>query len=149
MTLGLVVAPIALSSPSTETRLSAQEQALARAVNAARAAADLPPLAIDAGLESAARAHTRALLDDSTFTHDLLRSDRSYPFETWIWWYFRGSCAGENLAEAPSLRAGDAVRMWLASPKHRANMLSTAFTRMGVELAAGNGTTIASGDFGC
>jgi uncharacterized protein YkwD len=138
------------SDASSTAQLTAQEQTLASSINAARAAAGLPALQIDPGLETAARAHVQELLDNGLFTHDFLRSGTSYPFGTWIWWYFHGSCAGENLAQQDSTLSGDqAAQLWLGSPEHRANLLSPAYTKMGVELAGENGTTIASNVFGC
>jgi len=140
------------STPPTTSggSLDSTEQALANAVNSARAANGLPALQIDGNLENAARSHTQDLLDNNTFTHDFIKNGTSYPFATWIWWYYSGACAGENLAwGSPTLGTDQAVQMWLASPEHRANMLSGSFTKMGVALITQNGTAIATTDFGC
>jgi uncharacterized protein YkwD len=136
-------------APAPTVSLSAAEQSLADAVNAARVAAGLPALRIDARLETAARAHTQELLDDDLFTHDFAKAGVSYPFDTRISWYLPGLCAGENLAEAGTLAADESVQLWLGSPEHRANLLSPSYTRMGVELAGENGVTIAANEFGC
>jgi uncharacterized protein YkwD len=129
--------------------LTSAEQGLLSAVNAARAANGLGPLAIDANLETAARAHTADLLANGVFTHDFIKNGTAYPFQTWIGWYYSGVCAGENLAwGSPSLDPATAVQMWLASPGHRANMLSSAYRTIGVAIQTGGGAAIATTDFG-
>jgi uncharacterized protein YkwD len=141
------VAPVA--KPTAAPTVEATEDALLAAVNAARSANGLAPLALDASLETAARAHTENLLANGAFTHDFVDANASTPFGAWIGRYYRGSCAGENLASAsPSLTPEQAVRLWLNSPGHRANMLSTRFTTIGVALQGSNGTWIATTDFG-
>ena len=54
--------------------------------------------------------------------------------------------AGENLAwgSGPYGQAGEVVREWLASPEHRANLLGTGFSRIGIGLA--RGTFLGTGD---
>ena len=130
--------------------LNAAEQALADSINNVRAANGLPALQIDAGLENAARDHTQNMVDTNGFTHDFIKNGVDYPFAQWIGWYYNGPCSGENIAWAsPSFSADTAVQMWLASPGHRANLLSPSFTKMGVELVTANGRSIATNDFGC
>lgn len=129
--------------------LGALGNALLAAVNGARADAGLPALTLDAGLEAAARAHTQNLLAAGAFTHDFVDGTASTPFAGWIGRYYRGACAGENLATgSPELTPAEAVAMWLASPGHRANLLSARFTTVGVALSAVGGTWIATADFG-
>jgi len=118
------------------------------AVNGARTSNGLPALSIDANLETAARAHTGNLFDNGVFTHDFIKNGVAYPFQTWIGWYYQGTCAAENLALGPSLTAATAVSMWLQSPGHRANLLSSAYRTIGVALEIRNGTGIATTDFG-
>ena len=118
-------------------------------MNSARSSNGLQPLGIDNSLETAAQAHTADLLQNHAFTHDFIKDGTSYPFGTWIGWYYSGVCAGENLAEgSPSLSADTAVQLWLNSPGHRANLLSSSYTTVGVELASSGGVTIATTDFG-
>lgn len=118
-------------------------------MNGARGSAGLAPLSIDGALEQAAQAHTQDLLANHAFTHDFIKDGVSYPFGTWIGWYYSGTCAGENLALGqPSLSASTAVQLWLNSPGHRANLLSSSYTTVGVELASAGGETIATTDFG-
>lgn len=141
-------APTALPA-SAVADLGALESALLAAVDGARADAGLPGLAVGAGLEAAARAHTQDLLAAGAFTHDFVDSSGSTPFPGWIGRYYHGACAGETLATgSPTLSPAEAVAMWLASPGHRANLLSPRFTTVGVALSAVGGTWIATADFG-
>lgn len=128
--------------------LSSAEQQLLAAVNSARAANGLGALSIDSRLEQAARDHTSDLLANNAFTHDFIKNGVSYPFSTWIGWYYSGTCAGENLAMGTgSIGATTVVGMWLNSPPHRANLLSAAYHTVGIGFA-GSGTVIATTDFG-
>ena len=106
------------------------------------------PLTVDANLQTAARGHTQDLLDNNAFTHDFIKDGVAYPFATWIGWYYHGTCAGENLAWGTALDAATAVQLWLQSPGHRANMLSSAYHTIGVELQGKPGAVIATTDFG-
>jgi hypothetical protein len=109
----------------------------------------VPPPPLDSGLERAARAHGHDLLVNDAFTHEFIKKGAAYPFSTWIAWYYSHTCAGENLAEGqPTLTAVSAVRLWLESPDHRANMLSRAYRTMGVALLSSSGTVIAVNTFG-
>jgi uncharacterized protein YkwD len=137
------------AAPQSVVELDPPEAQLAAAVNDARSAAGVPPLAIDATLEAAAREHTAELLDDGLFTHDFAKDGATYDFGTWIGWYYKGGCAGENLVSAtPDLDANAAVQLWLNSPGHRENLLSTSYRVMGVELAYANGRWIGTNTFG-
>jgi uncharacterized protein YkwD len=136
--------------PPAPSGLTAAEQALLAAVNSARAANGLAALSIDSRLEQAARDHTADLLANNVFTHDFIKAGTAYPFSTWIGWYYSGACAAENLALGqPSLDASSAVSLWLGSPGHRANLLSSSYRIVGVALQGQNGTSIATTDFGC
>jgi uncharacterized protein YkwD len=150
--VGRVVPPAPTAQPAPTTAaptVADSEQALLDAVNAARAANGLAALTVDASLEGAARAHTENLLANGAFTHDFVDANGSTPFGGWIGRWYRGNCAGENLASgSPSLTPEQAVQLWLNSPGHRANMLSTRFTTIGVALQGSNGTWIATTDFG-
>ena len=140
--------PASSTAKPSAGALNASEQALASAVAGARASGGLPALAIDANLERAARDHAQSLLASGAFTHDFLEGGTAYAFATWIRRYTSG-CTGENLAEGrPALSASTAVRMWLGSPGHRANLFSPSYSTMGVALSSANGRTIAVNVFG-
>jgi uncharacterized protein YkwD len=79
--------------------------------NAARAEAGLPELVVDCRLMGRARRHANRMATEGFFAHS--------------------SGATENIASGQP-HATAAVRTWLASPGHRANILSRRNTRIGV-----------------
>ncbi|HVR12999.1 MAG TPA: CAP domain-containing protein, partial [Gaiellaceae bacterium] len=78
---------------------------------------------------------------------------RWYPSKNWSFW-----SVGENLVyAAPNLTAREAVKMWLNSPEHRANMLSRTWREIGISAIHFDGApgaydgqpvTIVTADFG-
>jgi uncharacterized protein YkwD len=92
-----------------------------------RAEHGLGQLRYDPRLERAARAHTREMLRRNVFAHGGF-GNRLLLFK------MTGSPAGENLAWGTGARgsARGVVAAWLASPEHRANLLRSSFTRVGV-----------------
>ena len=145
----LLASPPGASSSAVLDRaqLSGQEQGLLQAINHARAAHGRRPVRIAYRLHRAARSHSNAMLRTGAFTH----GD----------WYGRlrrhgvqGRTFGENIAWGSGAAGAPAalVRMWLASPPHRATMLSPAFSRVGVGIARGTfsgvgDSSVATADF--
>lgn len=88
--------------------------------NAARARHGLPPLAVDSQLMNSARNHAQWMASNRNLSH--------------------GRGVAENIAMGqPS--ASEAVRSWMNSSGHRANMLGSSHTRIGVAVAySSNGT---------
>lgn len=104
------------------------EASVGSLANHARHAHGVPLLAHHSHLAAAARAHAEDLLASGRFSHDgsdgsdvLLRVRRTG--SGWL-------AVGENLAMGMA-RAGDALRGWLNSPPHRANLLHPGFTYAG------------------
>ncbi|MES1248627.1 MAG: CAP domain-containing protein [Actinomycetota bacterium] len=117
-------------------RETSLEQSYAVAINEARAANGLGPLTVEAALVVASRRQSERLRSTDTFAHGAR------------WWRrlveagASGRVVGENLGWcARSLCAGGTpatlVRMWLASPEHRTNMLDPRFDHIGVGIAFG------------
>jgi hypothetical protein len=108
---------------------AAHEEAVVASINAARAAAGLPPLEIDVRLVEAARRHSADMAsadfvshqgsDGATFTMRILDAD--YPLG-------RGA---ETIAAGPPA-AEWVVAGWLDSPPHRAILLSERYAHVGV-----------------
>jgi uncharacterized protein YkwD len=149
------------------TREDSVERALVTRINLVRKAHGLRPLRLASSLRYAARRHATSIGKVGYFKHDLYTPKRSVdwtPFGTWIRWYwpgpgYRSWSAGENLAwGAPDLTARQTVRRWLASPGHRANLLSAGWRRVGVAMVhvddprgyfgTWNDVTIAVAEFG-
>lgn len=135
-----LAAPSALAAPASPA-------GLLRAVNAARAAHHVQPLRLDPALTRAARAHTAEMLRGNVFSHgDFYGRMTSF--------HLSGSL-GENLAWGSGGygTAASIVRMWLASPEHRANLLRPGYRRLGLGIAHGSfqgaaGATVVTADFG-
>jgi uncharacterized protein YkwD len=144
--LGLVVLAFALSgtSASAATIVSARdamEPGLVERINDIRAAKGLRRLRIAGDLSRAAEKHANSLGSKGYFKHELYTPSRKTtwtPYGTWIRWYWPGPgytswAAGENLAwGAPDLSAGQALRRWMDSAPHRANILTASWRRVGV-----------------
>jgi uncharacterized protein YkwD len=104
-------------------------------LNEIRAAHRLAPLSVDPGLDEAALQHTRQMLSLGYFAHTSAngspfwaRIRRFYPSTHFAEWQ-----VGENLLwSAGGLDARRALALWMASPSHRANILSTRWQQIGV-----------------
>lgn len=127
--------------------MSSAESALLGAINHARARNGAPALRISPALQRAARAHSRAMLRTGTFTHG-----------DWYRRLRRHGARGRTLGETIGWGVGSAgspgaiVRMWLASPPHRATLLDRSFRYVGVGVAVGSfggfpGARVATADF--
>jgi uncharacterized protein YkwD len=138
--LALFVAPTA-AAPTTA------ERSLLAAMNQTRAAYGLAPLRVDSRLERAARGHSRDMLRRGYFAHGNFRGRL-------IRAGARGPAIGENLAWGTGSRATPqgVVAAWLASPRHRANLLRPGFRRVGLGLVVGrfagaSGAAVITADF--
>lgn len=140
--------------------LSSLEQGVLADINAFRAQNHLVPLRLSAALTASAREHTQQMAADGYFAHESTdgsafwkRIQRFYTSSSWRYW-----SVGENLLwSSPDVDAQSALTMWLASPEHRANLLTARWREIGVSalhVAAAPGTyhgldvTIVTTDFG-
>ena len=105
--------------------------------NAERQKAGLAPLAANAQLANAAQAYSEVLASTGCFEHtcgpvpDFAERDVQAGYTGW-------TAIGENIAAGyPSPEA--VVAGWMASPGHRANILSPRFTELGVGVVTGGG----------
>jgi uncharacterized protein YkwD len=121
----------AQAQPVSDVGLTAREAALRDAVNAERQKHGLAALPIDLKLERAATSHTADMIKYGYLAHNW---HNGTPFGSWVTRY--APCrAGEILAwRSPSETPAGAIQQWLNSPPHRASLLSSAWTAMGVEL---------------
>jgi uncharacterized protein YkwD len=136
-------------------------QTLVAAVNRARRAHGLRPLAYSGALANAATEHAKTLATAGMFTHDWPTTGRL--FSSWIRSFYpargyRAWRAGENLLwESPGFSPADAVQQWLDSPVHRRVLLTKSWRelRIGVVAAVaapgtygGRDVQIAAAEFG-
>jgi uncharacterized protein YkwD len=132
LALALAATAGAARPHGTTARASSSEEAILAEVNRVRAEHGLPALRQDGRLARAARAHTAGMLRTNTFSH----GDMTARLERFG---IRGGRVGENLAWGAGTygSARAIVRMWLASPSHRANLLRPGFRRVGLGAAVG------------
>jgi len=129
-------------------------------INTFRRAHDLAPLRLNARLSAAARAHTQQMAQDGYFAHESVdgsafwkRVKLFYSSRPWSYW-----SVGENLLwQSPDVSPAQAVDLWMNSPEHRQNMLTSRWQEIGVsavhtDAAAGvykgMSVTIVTTDFG-
>ncbi len=113
--------------------LTAQEAQFLAGLNAERTQAGLSPLALDPALVAAARFRSTDLATNNYFSHTAL--DGTTVFDLLDGWGVPYGWAGENLARNnyPTAEVVSvALRELMASPAHRANILSANYTRIGV-----------------
>ncbi|MFC3124229.1 CAP domain-containing protein [Pseudoroseomonas globiformis] len=131
--------------PSASTaEVSALETALLRLINADRAEVGAKPLAFDAELVHAAGDHTAWMLDQDVFSHTGIGG--TSPSQRITKAGYGWSATGENIAyiggsAAATLDQSDVQKlhdMLMDSPGHRANLLNTGFTEIGLGLEQGD-----------
>ena len=138
----VLVAALALAAPALAARTAANQtamQALDTGVltqlNAIRAAHGLVPLTLNTQLSAAAAGHTTEMLADGYFAHN---SASGSPFWSRLTAYTKaaphgGWSVGENLLwSAPDVDAAQALKLWMASPEHRANILTAKWRQIGI-----------------
>ena len=112
-------------------------QRVVELTNTERQNAGLPPLVMNSQLQDAAQAYSEVLATSDCFDHtcgpvpDLADRDGQAGYSDW-------TALGENIAAGyPTPEA--VVAGWMASPGHRANILSTDFTEIGIGVVSGEG----------
>lgn len=110
------------------------EAQVVKLVNQERAKAGLKPLTHNWELSRVARYKSMDMRDRGYFSH----TSPTYgsPFTMMNNFGIRSSAAGGNIAEGQSTPQA-VVTSWMNSPGHRANILSTNYTQIGVGYAAG------------
>ena len=111
--------------------------------NNSRATYGLPPLVWNGQLGCLATAWSQYLASTNNFFHRDLNSVITSPG-------YRGyHTLGENILRGPASMSGpDMHNAWMNSPDHRANILSGAYSSVGIGLAYANGQVWATENFG-
>lgn len=150
--------PAAPAAPSA--LLSAYESDLLARINGVRTARGLRPFRVSRGLTAAAAFHSSQMGLRGFFEHESAngapfwkRIERFYPMLPGRSW-----SVGENLVwGSPDLSPRSALRQWLNSPPHRANLLSRGWREIGLGAVhfpaapgefRGGPVTIVTADFG-
>ncbi len=133
---------LALSLPQAEARggrerLDRVERAVIRLVNQRRARAGLPRVRRSRALNRAADAHSREMARRRFFAHS---SANGASATARVRRFRRARRTGETIAWTSARggrKARRVVRMWMASPGHRAALMTRAFRRVGVARRTG------------
>lgn len=124
---GLVFLPAAASA-------DAVSMSAARQINAYRVAHGAPALAIDGRLAHAARSQSAAMMARRSLAHGPTGSGKTRL--TRICLRMHAKTIGETIGwvriSSPAAQARSIVRRWMTSPPHRAALMSTTFSRIGV-----------------
>jgi uncharacterized protein YkwD len=134
-TLGRRASLKAWERTADSTEVSVLDRNLLVEINAVRKAHALTPLKRSAPLAVAAAQHTAEMGKAGYFAHASLdhtqfwkRIERKYPSAGYRFWE-----VGENLLYvAPNVGAAEAMRLWMHSPEHRANLLNPMWREIGV-----------------
>lgn len=154
------LAESAVASSRSETSLRALNHKVIASVNRFRASHGLATLRESAALDKAARRHSLEMGRLGYFGHDSAsgmqfwqRIRHFFPAHGYSYW-----AAGENLVWAsPSLSAESAMKLWISSPPHLANLLSRQWRQIGISAVevvsapgvyGGRRVTIITADFG-
>jgi uncharacterized protein YkwD len=130
-----LLAASAFATSSSEKNLQTMNRQVLAAVNQFRAAHGLGRLRESSALDRSARQHSREMGRDGYFSHS---SANGTSFWRRIQHYYRTGGAsywavGENLLwAAPRVSAGRAMKMWIASPEHLRNLLSSQWRQIGI-----------------
>jgi uncharacterized protein YkwD len=151
-------------APSASMRPAVSLDALSRGVllnvNAVRRSHGLAPLVLSVSLNSAAAQHSNEMARLGYFAHESAnggafdkRVARFYPMGSRRYW-----SVGENLVwAAPNLSAEEALKLWMNSPPHRENLLTSRWREIGISAVhvdsapgayGGGPATIVTADFG-
>jgi uncharacterized protein YkwD len=149
--------PVALATraDSAETAVSPFEEALLGKINSVRRQVGARPLRIVKGLMVSATAHARSMAKGGYFGHSSADGSSA---SSRIRRHYDGNTVGETMLwRSPGVSPAAAIRLWLASPSHRAIVLSGRFRDVGlaaIHLDSGSGSfgggpvTIVVADFG-
>ena len=157
-THGPVAAPTGAAHPIVAA--AQLEEEVLGAINDVRRRHGLGALRLNPQLSTVARAHSRSMAEHGYFDHASSDGSAFWHRLEPVFAPVRGERweVGENLVwGTPGLTPAQALEMWLKSPPHRRNLLSSAWREVGLggvhALAApgvygGNDVTILTADFG-
>ena len=115
--------------PTKDEAVSSYENEVVRLVNIERSKQGLKPLASDWQLSRVARYKSQDMRDKGYFSH----TSPTYgsPFEMMKSFGISYRTAGENIARGQKTPS-EVVNAWMNSSGHRANILNSSFTKIGV-----------------
>ena len=141
--LGVVGAACAPAPPPPSCGMDPTSAQVLNDLNVSRAQNGLGPLAANGQLTCLAQGWSGYMAFTGQFVHRNLAAVLASP--GWGGYH----TLGENILEGSAgLTAADMNALWMGSPEHRANILSGAYSSVGIGIAYGNGTVWATEDFG-
>jgi uncharacterized protein YkwD len=165
---GLACALVALAAPTAAlpaqkhalVTLSGVDSGVLRGLNGIRAQYGLAALQVSLLLTASATQHSREMGARGYFEHT--SADGTLFWKRIAGWYdsagFGYWSVGENLLwSSPGIGSAAALRLWMASPEHRRNILNPEWREVGIAafhfraapgLFGGAATTIITTDFG-
>lgn len=122
-----------INIPTVDSSVSSYEREVVRLVNAERAKRGLDELTYDWQLSRVARYKSQDMRDNNYFSH----TSPTYgsPFQMMRNFGISYRTAGENIAKGQATPAA-VVNAWMNSSGHRANILNSSFTHIGVGYVA-------------
>lgn len=118
-----------ITIPATDSGITAYEQEVIRLVNEIRAENGLKALTYDWELSRVARFKSQDMKDNNYFAHN--SPVYGTPFQMIRNFGISYRTAGENIAKGYKTPQA-VVNGWMNSPGHRANILSSSYTKIGV-----------------
>ena len=122
-----------LNIPTTSSSVTSFEQEVIRLVNEIRTENGLRPLTYDWELSRVARYKSQDMKDSKYFSHT--SPVYGSPFQMMKSFGISYRSAGENIAKGYATPEA-VVEGWMNSPGHRANILNSSFTHIGVGYVA-------------
>jgi len=130
-----LLAESAFATTHSERKLATLNHQILVAVNTFRLAHGRVALRDSAGLDRSARRHSLEMGRRGYFAHSSVdgtlfwrRIQRFYPAKERSYW-----SVGENLVwRSPGLSSAEAMKLWIASPRHLENLLSRQWREVGV-----------------
>jgi uncharacterized protein YkwD len=129
------IGAVPVATAKSKVAIDSFEAGVLQDLNQTRAEHGLGPLKLSMRLTTAANAHSLDMTSNGYFDHSShdgtpfwKRVDQTYGSSGYRYW-----SVGENILwSSPSLTPGRAVALWMASPGHRANILSTEWREIGI-----------------
>jgi hypothetical protein len=126
---------VTIGGQISSDKLGITDANLLSETNVARKDNNLPPLALNSELSTAAREKAQNMLDVGYWSHNAPNGTTPWTWITNAGYNYR--VAGENLARDFDT-ADEIMKAWLESPKHRANIMDAQYQEVG--FAAVDGT---------
>jgi cysteine-rich secretory family protein len=133
--LSLACATALAAAPAPAQAISGSASRLYSLINGDRSSRGLSPLQLDSTLNSIAQAHAELMASQGRIFHNA-----SYPSGAGAWFAF-----GENVGTSSSVDSVE--KAFMASSTHRANILNSNFTHVGVGVAATSSGVMVVEDF--